>query len=118
MTDDPNSAPSGASVSTSERPASETPASQNPAPENAAPGAKVEKPNLRAPLPEDLEAELQAALGEGSLEDLIASDSEAAADSTAGEPLEVESRHKGTVLRIFRDSVFIDLGGRNQGVLV
>lgn len=85
---------------------------------SSTPTVKVEKPNLRAPLSEELEAELSAALGDQSVEDLIAAETGAASGGIAGEPLEIESRHKGKVLRIFRDSVFIDLGGRNQGVLV
>src|SRR5262249_3372215 len=78
---------------------------------------KVEKPNLREPLSAELEAELNAALGDKSLDDLIASET-GGASTPAGEPLEIESRHKAKVLRIFRDNVFVDLGGRNQGVLV
>jgi predicted RNA-binding protein with RPS1 domain len=82
------------------------------------PGSKVETPNLRAALSPDLEAELQAALGEQSLEELIASETGFAGGAAAtGEPLEMESRHTGRVARIFRDNVFVDLGGRNQGVL-
>ena len=82
------------------------------------PSAKVEKPNLRAPLSDDLQAELDAALGSQSLDEMIAAETDATAGESTGEQLEVESRHKGKVLRIFRDSVFMDLGGRNQGVLV
>jgi small subunit ribosomal protein S1 len=85
-------------------------------------GPKVEVPNVRAALPDDLEAELQAALGDQSLDDLISAESTGApgktAGPTAGEPLEIESRHKGRVLRIFRDNVFVELPGQNQGVLV
>jgi small subunit ribosomal protein S1 len=83
------------------------------------PAGKVEKPNLRAPLPEELEIELQHALGERSLEELIAEESGAAPAGAAatGEPLETESRHKGRVVRVFRDNVFVELGGRNQGVM-
>ena len=82
------------------------------------PSAKVEKPNLRAPLSDDLQAELDAVLGSESLDDLIAAETGATGGESTGEQLEVESRHKGKVLRIFRDNVFVDLGGRNQGVLV
>ena len=83
------------------------------------PAGKVEKPNLRAPLPEELEIELQHALGERPLDELIAEVSGAAPGSAAatGEPLETESRHQGRVVRVFRDNVFVELGGRNQGVL-
>jgi predicted RNA-binding protein with RPS1 domain len=80
-------------------------------------GAKVEVPNRRAALSDDLEAELQAALGEGSLEDLIDSGT-TAADTAAAEAIELESRHKAKVIRIFRDNVFVELPGHNQGVLI
>ncbi|HEY2761420.1 MAG TPA: S1 RNA-binding domain-containing protein, partial [Pirellulales bacterium] len=78
------------------------------------PREKIETPNLRADLSPELEAELQAALGNQSLDELIASETGAGA---TGEPLELESRHTAGVARIFRDNVFVDLGGRNQGVL-
>ncbi len=80
------------------------------------PVGKVETPNLRADLPPELEAELQAALGDQSLEELIASESGTGPGAVTGEPLELESRHSARVARIFRDNVFVDLGGRNQGV--
>jgi predicted RNA-binding protein with RPS1 domain len=81
------------------------------------PTEKVEIPNLRAELPPELEAELQEALGNQSLDELIAAESGAATGTATGEPLEPETRLTGTVARIFKDNVFIDLGGRNQGVL-
>ncbi len=83
----------------------------------ASPGGKVELPNLRAALTPDLEAELQEALGNQSLDELIAAETGAAAGAVTGEPLEPEARLTGTVARIFKDNVFVDLGGRNQGVL-
>jgi small subunit ribosomal protein S1 len=79
-----------------------------------APVEKVEKPNLRAALSPELEAELQQALGEQPLDEIIAGE---AMGAPTGEMLETETRMKGRVLRIFRDDVFVDLGGRNQGVL-
>ncbi len=82
----------------------------------ATPRAKVELPNLRAGLSPELEAELQEALGNQSVEELISS---AGLASVAAEAaiLEPETRLPGRVARIFRDDVFVDLGGRNQGVL-
>jgi len=80
----------------------------------APPREKIDPPNLRADLSPELEAELQAALGDQSLDELIADETGAGA---AGEPVEPESRHTARVARIFRDNVFVDLGGRNQGVL-
>jgi small subunit ribosomal protein S1 len=73
---------------------------------------RVEIPNLRAGLSEDLELEYMAALGEQSLEDIIASETK----NVAAE-LEPESRHKGTVIAVHRDNVFVDIGGRQQGVV-
>ncbi len=57
---------------------------------------------------------MQAALGDQSLEELIAS--ETGASTATGESLELESRHSARVACIYRDNVFVDLGGRNQGV--
>ena len=67
-----------------------------------------------AALSPELEAELQPALGEEPLDEIIAKETGA----STGEILETETRLKGRVLRIFRDNVFVDLGGRNQGVLM
>jgi predicted RNA-binding protein with RPS1 domain len=78
------------------------------------PQGKVEKPNLRQALPEELEIELQMALGDAKLDELIAAET---AGPATPEGLEPETRIKGRVLRIFRDNVFVELGGRNQGVL-
>ncbi|HTQ40840.1 MAG TPA: S1 RNA-binding domain-containing protein [Pirellulales bacterium] len=83
----------------------------------ALPTEKVELPNLRAPLSPELEAELEAALGDQSLDEMIAAETSGATGTASGEPLEPEARLTGTVARIFRDNVFVDLGGRNQGVL-
>lgn len=80
------------------------------------PASKVETPNLRAELSPELEAELQAALGNQSLEEMISAE-EGAGGAAPGEPLEMESRHRARVARIFRDNVFVDLPGHNQGVL-
>jgi predicted RNA-binding protein with RPS1 domain len=81
------------------------------------PTSKVEMPNVRAELSPELEAELQAALGNQSLEELIGAEGGATGGTAPGEPLEMESRHKARVARIFRDNVFVDLPGHNQGVL-
>lgn len=80
------------------------------------PASKVETPNLRAELSPELEAELQAALGDQSLEEMIRAEG-VAGGAAPGEPLEMESRHRARVARIFRDNVFVDLPGHNQGVL-
>jgi small subunit ribosomal protein S1 len=69
-------------------------------------------PNVRDALTPELEAELAAALGGESLDAII----EGSAPATGAE-LAAETRITVTVVNIHRDDVFIDLGGRNQGVL-
>lgn len=72
----------------------------------------VTPPSVRAPLSADLEQELQDALGGASIDDLMGGPS-------AGSPaavMELESRHKGTVVRIHNDNIFFSLDGRNEGV--
>jgi small subunit ribosomal protein S1 len=76
------------------------------------PAEKVPPPNIRGPLPPDLEAELAEALAGTSLDDLMQGEG-----ANAGAELAPESRLTGRVLSIHRDSVFVDLGGRRQGVL-
>ncbi|HZL86821.1 MAG TPA: S1 RNA-binding domain-containing protein [Pirellulaceae bacterium] len=86
---------------------------RKPREESFAPAApKVPVPNRRGPLPDDLQAEIDAALGGLSLEDVIAG--RAAPDS--GGRLENESRHRGQVVELHGDNVFFSLGGKNQGV--
>ena len=77
---------------------------------------KVPLPNLRSDLPTDLAEELDAALGQMSLDELIAAEDRGSPAAAATE-LEAESRHKAKVVQIYRDSVFVDLGTHQQGVL-
>jgi small subunit ribosomal protein S1 len=70
-------------------------------------------PNIRDQLSPELEAEYQAALGELSLESIM---SDSAAGATAAELLP-EARVTGHVAKIHNEDVFIDLSGRNQGVV-
>ena len=72
----------------------------------------VELPNLRAGLSADLEIEYLEALGGQSLEEIIASEKKEVAAE-----LEPDSRHKGKVIAVHRDNVFLDIGGRQQGVV-
>jgi ribosomal protein S1 len=65
-------------------------------------------------LPPELEEELQQALGDQTLDELIAAETGGPAPP---ESLEPESRHKARVVRIFRDDVFVEIAGRNQGIL-
>jgi small subunit ribosomal protein S1 len=69
-------------------------------------------PSKRAKLSDDLEAELQAALGDMSLDDIARGEGV----KRSAEGLEPDSRHRGQVLRIHGDNVFVSLGGRNEGV--
>jgi small subunit ribosomal protein S1 len=70
-------------------------------------------PNIRDQLSPELQAEYEAALSDLSFDALM---SQAAAGEVAAE-IVPESRVTGRVARIHRDDVFIDLGGRNQGVV-
>jgi small subunit ribosomal protein S1 len=76
------------------------------------PTKTVEVPNIRQRMPIDVELEIEEALGDISLDEMM----EPGAAAPAGE-LAPDSRHRGRVASIHRDNVFIDLGGRNQGVL-
>ena len=67
---------------------------------------------MREPLSADLEQELAAALGDASLDEIMAAETGASAAAL----LELESRHQGTITRIHGDNVFFTLGGRNEGV--
>jgi small subunit ribosomal protein S1 len=70
-------------------------------------------PNIRDRLSPELEEEYLAALGDVSLDALM---SESASGDTAAE-LAPETRVTGSVAKIHREDVFVDLGGRNQGVV-
>lgn len=70
-------------------------------------------PNIRDQLSPELEAEYEAALSDLSFDTLM---NEAAAGDVVTE-IVPESRITGRVARVHRDDVFIDLGGRNQGVV-
>ena len=80
-------------------------------------GEKVPPPNLRAELPPELAQELAEALGEMSVDDLLAAEAGSAGASGVGVELEPESRLKAKVLQVHRDNVFFELPGRNQGVV-
>lgn len=71
-------------------------------------------PNIRDALSPELEQELAAALGGESLDSIIEG---TAGTAATGAELASETRLTGTVAKIHRDDVFVDLGGRNQGVL-
>ncbi|HEX4131702.1 MAG TPA: S1 RNA-binding domain-containing protein [Pirellulales bacterium] len=77
---------------------------------------RVEKrtpiPSTREQLAPEDELELAAAMGDASLEEMLAP-----ADSTPVKELEPDSRLTATILSIHGDNVFVDLGGPHQGVL-
>ena len=62
----------------------------------------------------DLQAELDAALGDMSIEEIL--DAEKSPDS-AGSPATGEGVRRGRVISIQKDDVFIDMGGRSEGIL-
>jgi small subunit ribosomal protein S1 len=70
-------------------------------------------PNIRDQLSPELEAEYQAALADLSLDALM---NQAAAGESVAD-VEPETRIKGRVAKIHNDDVFVDLGGRNQGIV-
>jgi small subunit ribosomal protein S1 len=70
-------------------------------------------PNIRDQLSPELQAEYEAALGGVSFDALMQSD----AGGEAVPELLPETRVKGRVAMISREDVFIDLGGRNQGIV-
>jgi small subunit ribosomal protein S1 len=88
------------------------PPAAKPAPKKLAP-KHYPPPNIRDQLSPELEAEYEAALSDLSFDTLM---TQAAAGEVATE-IVPETRIKGRVARVHRDDVFIDLGGRNQGVV-
>ena len=79
----------------------------------AKPARHFPPPNIRGQLPPELEEELNLALGDASIDDLISS-----SDSITNQPLlEPESHHTGRVVSVGRDNVFVELGAREQGIV-
>ncbi len=81
--------------------------------ENPKPG-KVSVPNIRHGLSDDLQAELDASLADSDLDSFYG--------GTAGlpdrrEPLEEGTRVQATVLKIKEDTVFVALGGPDEGTV-
>ena len=71
-------------------------------------------PNTRAQLTPELEQELRDALGDSSIEALLEGE---ASPSSASTELVPESRTSGSVIKVHRDDVFIELGQRHQGIV-
>ncbi|MEX0866447.1 MAG: S1 RNA-binding domain-containing protein, partial [Pirellulales bacterium] len=76
------------------------------------PAPKTELPNLRSQLSDEMQREYEAALGGGELDSLL---TRGAADVV--KQLEEGSEQTGTIVSMREESVFVDLGGRDQGVL-
>lgn len=74
-------------------------------------GGKVHVPNRRETM-EDIEAELEAAFGETSIDDMMSKQSPA----PAAVRLEEGDRVTATVIRVHREDVFFDLPQGNQGI--
>jgi small subunit ribosomal protein S1 len=70
-------------------------------------------PNIREQLSPELQAELDSAIGEASLDELIGQTPRMAP------PIDLppESRVRGRVVSVRNDQVFVELGGRNQGLV-
>ncbi len=89
-------------------PGSETPSEPEPTKSNYPP------PNVRDQLSPELEQELEAALGGESLDSIIES---SATPAATGDELSPETKLTGKVTKIHREDIFLELGGRNQGLL-
>jgi len=76
-------------------------------------GQKFPPPNIRGELSPDLEDEFQQALAGAELDDLMAQDDQV----TSQAPLDTESKQTGKVVAIGREDVFVELGGREQGII-
>jgi small subunit ribosomal protein S1 len=72
---------------------------------------KVPRPSRRDKLPPELEDALDNALAGASMDELLG-----VAAPVSSEVLEVDSRHRATVVKIHGDNVFCSIDGRNQGV--
>lgn len=81
------------------------------------PVEKTPVPSLRAELPEDLQRELAEALGDMSLDDILAPETQTKTAAVEMADLLPESKHTARVASIHRDDVFVEMGGRNQGVV-
>lgn len=86
---------------------------QPTAPATAA--VKLAPPSLRQPLAGDLQAELERELAAaGALDDFLGG---MAGMANRSEPLQEGQRIHGVILKIHQDSVFVQLGGPDEGVL-
>jgi small subunit ribosomal protein S1 len=76
-------------------------------------GSRFPPPTIRGQLPPDLEAEFEEAVADVSLDELFAG-----SETVTKQPLlEPDSKHSGRVVAVGREDVFVELGGREQGIL-
>jgi predicted RNA-binding protein with RPS1 domain len=76
------------------------------------PQAPVPRPSVRERLTSDLEDELNRAMGDTSMDDLLG-----AGPSANQATLEPDSPQTGRVVAIRRDDVFVEFSGREQGIV-
>ena len=88
--------------------------SANAEPESKPKPGKVAVPSLRQGLSDDLEAELEAELAQADVESMLGG---SAGMPDRKEPLSDGTRINGIVLKIHQDSVYIALGGPDEGVV-
>lgn len=74
---------------------------------------KVSVPNLRQPLSDDLQAELEAELASADVDSLLSSP----AGLSKNNELEEGQKVRGKVLKIDDESVYVSLGGPNEGAI-
>jgi len=74
--------------------------------------ASIPRPSVRDAFTDDMEAELAASMRGTSLEEMMTGPGAA----TSAVELEADSVHRGRVLYVRGSDVFVDLGGRNQGI--
>ena len=89
---------------------------QKPAPgvpviSEAPPAGPTAIPTVRDTLPAELEKEIQEALGNANLDEIVASE----VTQQAGELLAEDSTCRGTVIRVHGDDVFFSLSGPHEG---
>ncbi len=111
-------APSAVDAAATKPAQAEEPPKPKPVTPAAPPPAKKEPkhyppPNIRDRLSPELEKEYQQALGDLSFDALM----NAAAVAEAPPELLPEARITARVTRISREDVFVELGGRNQGIV-
>jgi small subunit ribosomal protein S1 len=76
------------------------------------PAHKAPVPNIRQGLAPEDELELAAAFGNLSLDEALGP-----MEGAPVQELEVDSRQTATIVSIHNDDVFVEMGGRNQGIL-